>query len=85
MRVAVGTSLFIITCMSGSGFVTYLRLESDLPLALLGLTAVGGAIGMLAGTQLTQKVNGPLLQKVFAISVMLITGITIYHTVETGF
>jgi uncharacterized membrane protein YfcA len=77
---AVATSLLIISAIGSSGAVSALLHGALAWQALLPFT-VGGALAMIAGRLLAERMAGPRLQKVFAFAIfgvgvgMLIDGI----------
>jgi len=73
---AVSTSLFIIGLISSSGFISHLLMSGNNDWPLLGLVAAGGVIGMLLGQTISHKIANALLQKIFAISLLIICLIT---------
>jgi len=72
MQQAVGTSLLIITVVSGAGFVSYVATSTELDWQLLGLLSAGGLLGMFAGNLVGHKIAGPQLQRVFSVSLVLV-------------
>ncbi len=78
MRVAVGTSLVIITMKSITGFVKYLDVLDALDLRVdwstIGLFAGFGAVGSFAGRIVNARVNQTRLQRGFAIFLLLMAG-----------
>lgn len=76
MRQAVGTSLLVIAIVSSSGFAAYWLLGNRVPGTLLGLLMVGGLIGMMLGSFLARYVGGPGLQKLFALTMVALTGLS---------
>jgi len=72
MQQAVGTSLLIITVVSGAGFVSYAVTSPELDWQLLGLLSAGGLVGMFIGHLVGHKIAGPQLQRVFAASLVLV-------------
>ncbi|MEZ5530604.1 MAG: sulfite exporter TauE/SafE family protein [Porticoccaceae bacterium] len=69
---AVATSLLVITLVAGSGFGLFLLDHDGTSLELLLPLAIGGALGMLAGTWLARYMAGPILQKTFAVVMVLL-------------
>lgn len=67
---AVGTSLFIITIASSSGFFTYLTSATSVDWGLLGQLAAGGFCGMFAGQIMGTKLPGTQLQRIFSVSLL---------------
>lgn len=74
MAQAVATSLVIISVVAGAGFFNFIW-HSALPWPLLLMLTSGSLAGMFIGTLLGRKVAGPVLQKSFAI-LMLVLGST---------
>lgn len=70
MAMAVGTSLLIIAPVSLSGFASYYFLEPALDISQMGFLVAGAIIGMALGTALARRLSGPLLQQIFAASLM---------------
>ncbi len=79
MMQAVSTSLLIIALISSSGFISHLVMSGNNDWSLLGLVAGGGVIGMLLGQAISHKIANALLQKIFAISLLTISGIMIFQ------
>lgn len=66
MLAATATSMMVIALVSGGGFLLYLSAaQPSLPL-LAGL-ALGGAAGVLSGNALALRLGGRLLQRLFAL------------------
>ncbi len=77
MRVAVATSLFVIAVISTSGFVSHLLLTPQMDwnnLLFIMLASIGG---MMLSQLFSQKIAGPMLQKIFAISLLLVSLLTL--------
>ena len=68
---AVATSLLIIAAIGSSGAVSAV-FHRDLDWLVLLPFAAGGAMAMLAGRLLAQRLAGPKLQKAFAISIVCV-------------
>lgn len=83
IRQAVATSLVIIAVISLSGFISFvMQQDSSLPLALLGQLAGGGVLGMLAGLLFSRYLAGPLLQKTFAVLMLLMAAMTLFSQIS---
>lgn len=76
---AVSTSLFIITIISLSGFVSYYFLSENFQWLLLGKIVSGGLIGMYLGTKISATIAGVRLQKSFAIAIVVFSTITLVN------
>lgn len=74
MRQAIATSLVIIAGISASGFAAQM-LTQPVSLALLTWLAVGGIAGMIAGTVLARHIAGVALQRIFAVTILLMAGV----------
>lgn len=86
-RQAVGTSLFVITLISGIGFISFLLMSESaqhLPISLMAWLMVGGVIGMVIGQLLTDKIANARLQKLFAIAVVVIVSLMVLSVILGG-
>ena len=77
MRQAVATSLLIITLISATGFFSFVASSPMVDWPLLAKICLGGLIGMLGGHLIADKIAGAQLQKIFAISLIVTTFITL--------
>lgn len=77
MAQAVSTSLVIITVISSSGFISHLLLAPNPDWRTLVAVAVGGVLGMISGQFFSQKIANALLQKIFAVSLIIISLVTL--------
>lgn len=82
MQRAIGTSLLVITLISGSGTVSHLLAGKDLSLATAGVFTAGSIAGLFAGSGLAQRLAGPTLQKVFAAAIVAVALYVIFRTVS---
>jgi uncharacterized protein len=71
---AVATSLLVITLISSAGVVSFILSGGNMQLDITGFFVVGGGLGMGLGILLSRKISGPLLQKVFAFSIVILAG-----------
>jgi uncharacterized membrane protein YfcA len=69
---AASTSLVVIVGISLSGFISFMQLGAGVDFVLLRDVAMGGGIGMLIGTFASRKLSGPLLQKTFAVAMVVL-------------
>jgi len=76
---AIATSLVIIAAVSSSGFASYLLEGSPIAISVLLLIALGGIAGMAAGQMLGRHLAGPRLQQIFALSLILISVLTLLY------
>lgn len=72
MMAATATSMAVIALVSGGGFLIYLT-GAHPPLPLLGGLAAGGAVGVLGGNLLAQRLGGPTLQRLFALMLVAVS------------
>lgn len=77
MAQAVSTSLFIIALISSSGFVSHLLMSTTPHWSWLLFVAAGGVMGMMIGQAVSHKVANVLLQKLFAVSLLVVATITL--------
>ncbi len=82
MAQAVSTSLLIIALISSSGFISHVLMSGNTTdgnshLLSLGLAAAGGVLGMLIGQKVSHKIANAQLQKIFAISLIVVCIITL--------
>lgn len=79
MGQAVSTSLLIIALISSAGFASYIGFASfsesagSINWQSLGLVAGGGVLGMILGQALSSKIANALLQKLFAVMLVLLS------------
>lgn len=72
MQRAIGTSLLVISLVSAMGVANHLVAGNSLSQAPAVLFTAGGVGGLLAGGRLSQRVSGPILQRVFAAAILLV-------------
>jgi uncharacterized membrane protein YfcA len=71
MKLAVGTSLFIIASKSLIGFTGDLQGSMDIDWPLLGFFTLFAILGIFAGIMLSKKISGDKLKKAFGWFVLL--------------
>ncbi|MAF78776.1 MAG: permease [Halobacteriovoraceae bacterium] len=81
MKKAVGTSLFIISLNSFSGFMGYLGLV-EIPWPFLFKFSAFSAIGIFIGIALSQYVSQPTLKKIFGIFLIFMGLFILYKNRE---
>ena len=69
---AVGTSLLVIVLISFSGGVTHVLANHDMSLKVTILFVAGGVLGLFISNFVAKKISGPRLQRVFAVSIIVI-------------
>jgi uncharacterized membrane protein YfcA len=72
---AVGTSLMVIALVSLSGIAAKWWSGRTVPLEITTVFVIGGVVGLFIGQQLSHRISGPVLQKVFA---LIILGVAIF-------
>lgn len=77
MAQAVSTSLLIIALISSSGFISHLVMTHTSDWDGLLLVAAGGVGGMVLGQAVSHKMANVLLQKLFAVSLLIVAVITL--------
>ncbi|TNF33750.1 MAG: sulfite exporter TauE/SafE family protein [Gammaproteobacteria bacterium] len=82
MRMAVGTSLVIITLKSFAGFFEYLHVLHDLNLsidwAIVGIFSIIGVFGGFLGNAISNKLPQTTLRKAFAVFLLLMGAFIFY-------
>ncbi len=71
MRMAVGTSLAIITINSAAGMVAQLG-TGDIDLALAGMFVIGGFVGATVGGRVAGEVDDRRLSRAFAVFIVVV-------------
>jgi uncharacterized membrane protein YfcA len=80
IRQAVATSLVVISAVGISGFTSFLLGGGNPGTEVLLQVAGGSVAGMTAGILLSRFISGPVLQKFFAVLMLLTAAITLYTT-----
>ena len=73
MRQAVATSLVIIAAISSSGFVAHIVTQA-IDWQQLALLSIGGVGGMVLGSVLARWIAGVHLQRIFALTIVVMAG-----------
>ncbi len=81
MAQAVSTSLLIIAVVSSSGFVSHLVMSAENNWLMFALVAAGGVLGMMLGQAISHKIANALLQKIFAVSLLAVSVLTLVRSV----
>jgi len=84
MQQAVGTSLFIITWVSGTGFINYALTSDQLDWSMLALISAGGVAGMFLGSRIAHKIAGPQLQRIFAMGLVVVSLLMLINQILFG-
>jgi hypothetical protein len=74
---AIGTSLLIITLVSLSGISNHLLAGKALSLQTAGFFTSGSLVGLFIGGWLAQRMAGPTLQRVFAVTILVVAAYVI--------
>lgn len=80
MAQAVSTSLIIIAAVSGSGFISHIAMTQHSDWSVLAWVVAGGILGMMLGQAVSYKIANARLQKIFALSLLLVSGITLLRS-----
>lgn len=78
MRNAVATSLLIIAAISSSGFMAHLAMQA-IDWHQLLLLSIGGIAGMALGGLLAKKIAGVQLQRIFAITIIVMACVIYFN------
>lgn len=81
MQRAIGTSLLIITLVSLSGTTGHVLAGKELSLQTSSLFTLGSLIGLFLGSWLAQRLAGRMLQRLFAVSIVLVAIYVIFRSV----
>lgn len=81
MHKAVGTSLMVVALVSVSGVTSHLWSGRDIPLVLTSLFVLGGIAGLFAGQSLGRRLSAAMLQRVFAVVILLVAAFVIVRNV----
>jgi hypothetical protein len=69
---AVATSLLVIFLVSLSGSAAYLFGHPNVPISVLAMFVAGGLVGLEIGGRSARRVSGPVLQRGFALAIVLV-------------
>ena len=81
MQRAIGTSLLIVTLVSLSGTTSHLLAGKKLSLQTAGLFISGSLVGLFFGSWLAQRMAGPMLQRLFSLSIVFVATYVILRTI----
>lgn len=76
---AVATSLVIILFVSSSGFISFLQMNAEFDLLQVSWLIVGSLLGMLLGFMLAKRLAPVMLQRTFAIGILIITATMLFR------
>ena len=82
MKIAVGTSLFIIAAKSLIGFIGDVQHQAFIDWALIIKLSAIALVGLLIGTQLVKKIPEQSLKKAFGIFVLVMGAFILYDQVS---
>ena len=77
LRQAMASSLLIIALVSSAGFATHMALSPATDWALLSQLGLGAIAGMYIGSRVAEHCSPTMLQKVFAVSLMILAVATL--------
>jgi len=77
MRRAIASSLLIITLISSAGFITHTLITPTTDWALLAKLGVGATVGMTIGSYVSERASPTLLQKAFAVGLIVLAVFTL--------
>lgn len=72
IRRAIATSFLVIVLVSVSGVSAHFLAGREIPLDVTGLFVLGGVIGTQIGSLVGKRLPAPLLQRVFAIGIVVV-------------
>lgn len=78
MRVAVATSLFVITMISSAGFASHVYFTPELDWALTLKIMLASVIGMMLSRGFSTRIAGAKLQQIFSASLILVSLFTLF-------
>jgi uncharacterized membrane protein YfcA len=81
---AVGTSLMIVSLVSVSAIASQLWVGRTISPTVTGLFIVGGIAGLFAGQRIGRRLSGPLLQKVFAVTMLVVAAFVIVRNLSSS-
>jgi len=79
---AVATSLFVITLIGGSGVISGMFSDRDIPVLTTAVFMTGGVAGLFLGQKIAKHLAGPSLQKGFAVSMVVVALVTLAVKVQ---
>lgn len=77
MRQAVSTSLVVIAVVGSVGFLNFMWVGGEVNSGVLLLLILGGLAGMVIGVFSSRYLAGPLLQKIFAVLIIVVLLLTV--------
>tara|TARA_B100000674_G_C37400282_1_gene715936 strand:- start:177 stop:599 length:423 start_codon:yes stop_codon:yes gene_type:complete len=78
MRIAIGTSLFIIFLKSGIGIIGDIQVGININYNLMILIVLFTGVGVLLGSKLKQILDSEILKKIFGIIILIIAVIIVF-------
>jgi len=81
IRQAVATSLVVISAVGISGFTGFMLSGGSPGMLVLVQVAAGSIVGMVAGILLSKRLSGALLQKIFAVLMLLMAAGTLIDNI----
>ena len=79
---AVGTSLMVIALVSVSGVASHLWAGRAISPVVTGLFVLGGIAGLFVGQRIGRRLSGPVLQKVFVVTILAVAAFVIVRNLN---
>ena len=80
MQQAIGTSLLVISLVSISGVTSHLLAGRHLDMAIAVIFSLGSVAGVYAGSRLSRRFTGRLLQRVFATAIVAVALYVVFRS-----
>ncbi len=74
---AIGTSMLVMALISVAGTGGYLLRGRTLPMELVAPFIAGGIVGLVGGSWLGRRLAGPVLQRMFAATIVLVAALVL--------
>jgi hypothetical protein len=84
IHTAIATSLMVIFLVSVSGVSSYLLGGGTLSWQLTLMFLAGGFIGMRLGSELSKRLSGPRLQRIFAVAVVVVALFVVVRSLSSA-
>ncbi|MDA0769236.1 MAG: hypothetical protein BZY79_01710 [SAR202 cluster bacterium Casp-Chloro-G4] len=82
MRVAIGTSLLVITFNSAVALASRLGLQQEIPWGPVISFTLAGLVGVVVGSQVAGKIRSELLARGFGVVILLVAGYTAVQSIR---
>lgn len=84
MHEGVGTSLMVVALVSVSGMASQLWAGRSISVSITTQFILGGIGGLFVGQQISHRVSGPTLQKLFAVAIVLVAVFVILSSLQAS-